>query len=86
MVPVIVKLRSPAGRRSTSGLPAKVKQAVRSTAGTSERLHPGADDPEMSSYVQVNVPNADAASRLIQIVSELAEVEAAYVKPADETP
>lgn len=49
-------------------------------------MHPGTDDPNLQSFFTVEVQDQETAQRLIDRLQQLAEIEAAYVKPPDELP
>jgi hypothetical protein len=49
-----------------------------------EPQHPGVDDPELSSFFSVEVPDAAAAERVIASLQEKEAIEGAYLKPPDE--
>lgn len=46
-------------------------------------LHPGTSDPELASYLIVQIPNAAAAPQVLDRLRRHTAVTAAYVKPPD---
>jgi hypothetical protein len=46
--------------------------------------HPGTRDPELAGWYVAEAPDATAAEALAEALRRVPEVEAAYVKPADE--
>lgn len=61
-------------------------QTAEMLGATLEPLHPGVDDPTLSAYFTANVPDREAAERLITKLQQLPSVEGAYTKPPDEPP
>ena len=51
-----------------------------------EPLHPGQTHPMLTSYFTVEVPDREAAEKVIDRLSQFKIVEAAYLKPDDELP
>jgi hypothetical protein len=51
-----------------------------------EPLHPGAEDPYLSPYFKVKVPDHATATKVINRLLNCKAVEAAYIKPSDELP
>jgi hypothetical protein len=51
-----------------------------------EPLHPGAEDPHLSLYFKVKVPDHATATKVINRLLNCKAVEAAYIKPSDELP
>lgn len=49
-------------------------------------LHPDAEDPLLTSYYTVSVPDAATADQLLAELRQSVAVEAAYIKPMDEPP
>lgn len=49
-------------------------------------VHPGTQDPTLSTYFYVRVPDPQTAARVIDVVRQMPSVSAAYVKPPDEPP
>ena len=61
--------------------------AVEKDLGISlEPLHPGAEDPHLSPYFKVKVPDHATAKKVINRLLNCKAVEAAYIKPSDELP
>ena len=48
--------------------------------------HPDIDEPLLLPYFQVEVPDEGTAQKVLEQLKKSVEVEAAYVKPADELP
>lgn len=51
-----------------------------------EPIHPGAEDPSLASYFTLEVPDSVTAEQAISRLQNCEGVEAAYLKPSDETP
>jgi hypothetical protein len=51
-----------------------------------EPLHPDAEDPFLTPYYTVEVPDAAKAEEVIAALRRSVAVEAAYIKPMDEPP
>jgi hypothetical protein len=51
-----------------------------------EPLHPGAEDPYLSPYFKVKVPDHATATKVINHLLNCKAVEAAYLKPSDKLP
>jgi len=51
-----------------------------------EPVHPGAEDPYLSQYFKVDVPDQATAMRVIKRLQNCKAIEAAYLKPSDELP
>lgn len=63
-----------------------VVEAVRRFDGSISPMHPGEEDPSLSRFFSVEVPDPDRANRAAEALSDLDGVEAAYVKPPDALP
>lgn len=61
-------------------------QSVESLGYRLAPMHPGVDDPALMPYFIVEVPDMEAADRVIARLERLQTVEGAYVKPPDEPP
>jgi hypothetical protein len=51
-----------------------------------EPVHPGQTHPLLTPHFLVEIPNREAAQRVIDKLSRFKTVEAAYLKPDDELP
>ena len=51
-----------------------------------EPVHPGTEDPLLTPYFMVEVPDAITAEQVIAHFRQSTEVEAVYLKPPDELP
>ena len=51
-----------------------------------EPMHPGAEDPLLTPYFMVEVPDSTTAERVIAHLRRSTAVEAVYLKPPDELP
>jgi hypothetical protein len=51
-----------------------------------EPMHRDTDNPNLQSYFLVEVPDNATAKRVMDRLQKLVAVEAAYVKPPDESP
>lgn len=51
-----------------------------------EPLHPGAEDPLLTPYFMVEVPDSTTAEHVIAHLRQSMAVEAVYLKPPDELP
>ncbi|NVD96477.1 hypothetical protein [Massilia sp. BJB1822] len=51
-----------------------------------QALHPGSSDPVLSGFFHIDVQDQDSAARAIERLLQVGGVEAAYLKPRDETP
>lgn len=49
-------------------------------------LHPGVQDDLLGSYFVVDVPDSDAAAKVVRQLRPFKGVRAAYVKPTDSLP
>jgi hypothetical protein len=49
-------------------------------------MHAGTSDPKLATYFKVEVPDREAAERVITSLNRISAVEAAYWKPAEELP
>jgi len=49
-------------------------------------VHPGSDDPKLSSWFRVQVENAGQVAKVVDTLRTNPDVKAAYVKPRDEAP
>ena len=88
MVDVMIQLSPPAGQDDAPTLrESQLAELRRLLKGHSvEPLHPGSADPVLSSYYRAQVRDMKSAAKVIEAVSGLSSVTAAYVKPADELP
>jgi hypothetical protein len=85
---VIVKVRSGTAHAPRRGEPRA--SAADSLTRITEELgvvpepqHPGIDDPELSSYFSIEVPDAAEAERVIDRLRSSEVIEGAYLKPPD---
>jgi hypothetical protein len=51
-----------------------------------EPVHPGSDDPLLTPYFMVEVPDSTTAECVITHLRKSKAIEAAYIKPPDEFP
>ena len=51
-----------------------------------EPMHPGADDAELQTYFLVDLQDQQTAQELLQRLQQMSGIEAAYLKPPDESP
>jgi hypothetical protein len=49
-------------------------------------MHPGSTDPLLAPYYLIEAPNREFAEKIINRLKTSAVVEAAYIKPIDESP
>lgn len=64
----------------------RVLALVREAGAGVAPLDPRSTDPVLSTFFTIDVPDAASASSLAAALLDLPAVEAAYVKPSDETP
>ncbi|MGH9902135.1 MAG: hypothetical protein ACRD68_10050, partial [Pyrinomonadaceae bacterium] len=68
---------------------APTRELLRAAEDLGVELRPldaGADSPALSRYFTVEVPNREAAERVVARLRRCGAVEAAYLKPPDEMP
>lgn len=63
-----------------------VVDAVERYGGTFAPMHPGEEDPSLSRFFVVDVPDASQVDEAARALADLEGVEAAYVKPPDALP
>ena len=88
---ITVKLSPEAAQalhRNRAGAPTseEVLRCVQEKGATLEALHPGADNPLLTPYFKVDVPDEKAAQELLGRIKQCKAVQAAYVKPPDAVP
>lgn len=87
-VKVSKKVTNPLQKRktSTSQLLNELLTAEKELGIMLEPLHPGAEDPYLSPYFKVRVPDHVTATKVINRLLNCKAVEAAYLKPSSESP
>lgn len=78
---VIVKVRSGTGQALRRG--DSLTRITEELGVVPEPQHPGIDDPELSSYFSIEVPDAAEAERVIDRLRNSEAIEGAYLKPPD---
>lgn len=73
-------------KNSSPDVPGELLQAIEELGVALKPLHPGAKDPDLFTYFKVEVQNFAEAERAVNRLSRCQNVEAAYLKPADELP
>lgn len=63
-----------------------IQKLARAHGGSGGPLHPGANEPELSSFYLIDIPDSDEARKALAKVQENRSVLAAYIKPAAELP
>lgn len=63
-----------------------IQKLARAHGGSGGPLHPGADEPELSSFYMIDIPDPGEARKALAKVQENRSVLAAYIKPAAELP
>jgi hypothetical protein len=64
----------------------QLQRITEMTGAALEPLHPGSQDPELARYFQIDVPDAEMAQRVTELLRQSPLVDAAYMKPPDEKP
>jgi hypothetical protein len=85
---VTVQLRDDVVRSEPQrlGTPIPLAAALADYSLAAQPLHPGTDDPNLSSFYVIDVPPHLSTDDLLKRLRALDVVEAAYVKPPDEMP
>ena len=65
---------------------APVLAALRKLRLQLKPVHPGTQDPSLTQYFTVEVPDQQTADRVIQVLRQIKEVDGAYLKPTDGLP
>jgi hypothetical protein len=63
-----------------------LQRLIRDAGARLEPLHPGADDPQLTSFFAVHATDPMQVETLMQRLRQHPAVLAAYIKPADELP
>ncbi|WP_345559136.1 hypothetical protein [Nonomuraea rosea] len=78
--------RGPAALDDRTEAGAELLACVRGLGGRIRALHPGASDPALSAFFEIELPGTSAPQRAISDLLDCQGVTAAYAKPADEPP
>ncbi len=75
------------GREAPTAEVDELKRSLEELGVILRPVHPGADDPLLAPYFNVEVPDdEELAARVLAVLEESGAVEAAYVKPPAELP
>jgi hypothetical protein len=78
------ELNDALSNKKTSADAKKILEAVQKLQATIRPLHPGINDPTLSSYFVVEVPNSTDTQKAISALNRLPGITAAYAKPNEE--